>query len=100
MRPRYLAIPIAVLMAATGTWLIIGSSRASASASPTTTSPSNGLEPRHPVTPDMTKKADAVTRKKAPDFKLSDQDGKTVSLGDFKGKDLVLFFYPKADTPG
>lgn len=37
---------------------------------------------------------------KAPDFSLSNQDGETVSLKDFKGKNVVLFFYPKADTPG
>lgn len=37
---------------------------------------------------------------KAPDFKGIDQDGKTVSLKDFKGKKLVLYFYPKDDTPG
>lgn len=37
---------------------------------------------------------------KAPVFSLKDQDGKTVKLGDFKGRKLVLFFYPKADTPG
>ncbi len=38
--------------------------------------------------------------KKAPDFKLKDQDGKTISLSDFKGKNVVLYFYPKDDTPG
>ncbi len=38
--------------------------------------------------------------KKAPVFKLKDQDGKTVSLNDFKGKDVILYFYPKDDTPG
>ena len=38
--------------------------------------------------------------KKAPTFKLKDQDGKTVSLNDFKGKDVILYFYPKDDTPG
>jgi thioredoxin-dependent peroxiredoxin len=38
--------------------------------------------------------------KKAPAFTLSDQDGKTVSLSDFAGKDVVLYFYPKDDTPG
>lgn len=38
--------------------------------------------------------------KKAPDFKLKNQDGKTVSLGDFKGKNVVLYFYPKDDTSG
>lgn len=37
---------------------------------------------------------------KAPDFKAEDQDGNTVQLSDFKGKKLVLFFYPKASTPG
>jgi len=37
---------------------------------------------------------------KAPDFSAPDQNGKTVSLKDFKGKKLVLYFYPKDDTPG
>ncbi|WP_395094088.1 thioredoxin-dependent thiol peroxidase [Vaginella massiliensis] len=37
---------------------------------------------------------------KVPDFKGVDQDGKTVSLQDYKGKKLVVFFYPKASTPG
>ena len=37
---------------------------------------------------------------KAPDFKAEDQDGNNVQLSDFKGKKLVLFFYPKASTPG
>lgn len=36
----------------------------------------------------------------APAFSLSSQDGKTVSLSDFKGRKLLLYFYPKADTPG
>jgi thioredoxin-dependent peroxiredoxin len=36
----------------------------------------------------------------APDFHLEDQDGTTVSLGDFKGRKLVLYFYPKDDTHG
>lgn len=38
--------------------------------------------------------------KKAPAFKLPDQNGKMVSLKDFKGKHLVLYFYPKDMTPG
>jgi peroxiredoxin Q/BCP len=37
---------------------------------------------------------------KVEDFTLPDQDGNPVSLSDFKGKTVVLFFYPKADTPG
>jgi peroxiredoxin Q/BCP len=37
---------------------------------------------------------------KAPAFTLEDQDGKKVKLSDFKGKPVVLYFYPKADTPG
>jgi thioredoxin-dependent peroxiredoxin len=37
---------------------------------------------------------------KAPDFALSDQDGREVKLSDFAGQMLVLYFYPKADTPG
>ncbi len=37
---------------------------------------------------------------KAPEFSATDQYGKTVQLSDFKGKKLVLFFYPKASTPG
>ncbi len=38
--------------------------------------------------------------KKAPDFTLQDQDGNPVKLSDFKGKQVVVFFYPKAMTPG
>lgn len=37
---------------------------------------------------------------KAPEFTLLDQDGNKVALKDFKGNDVVLYFYPKADTPG
>lgn len=36
----------------------------------------------------------------APDFTLPDQDGNEVSLSDLKGKKVVLYFYPKASTPG
>jgi peroxiredoxin Q/BCP len=37
---------------------------------------------------------------KAPAFSLKDQNGRTVSLSDFKGRKLLIYFYPKADTPG
>jgi thioredoxin-dependent peroxiredoxin len=37
---------------------------------------------------------------RAPDFTLPDQDGREVSLSDLAGKTVVLYFYPKADTPG
>jgi peroxiredoxin Q/BCP len=37
---------------------------------------------------------------KAPNFKLTDQNDKEVKLEDFKGKKLLVYFYPKADTPG
>jgi len=41
-----------------------------------------------------------VTGDKAPDFKVSDETGKIRSLKDFKGKKLILFFYPKDNTSG
>jgi len=37
---------------------------------------------------------------KAPDFTLLDQDGNTVSLADHAGRKVLVYFYPKADTPG
>ena len=37
---------------------------------------------------------------KAPDFSLPDQNGNDVSLSDFLGKKVVLWFFPKANTPG
>ena len=36
----------------------------------------------------------------APEFALLDQDGETVRLSDLRGRSVVLYFYPKADTPG
>jgi len=38
--------------------------------------------------------------KKAPAFTLASSDGEKVSLGDFKGQKVILYFYPKDDTPG
>jgi hypothetical protein len=36
----------------------------------------------------------------APDFEVQDHTGRTVRLSDYRGKDVVLWFYPRADTPG
>jgi peroxiredoxin Q/BCP len=36
----------------------------------------------------------------APDFELPDQDGRVVKLSDFRGRSVVVYFYPKASTPG
>jgi peroxiredoxin Q/BCP len=36
----------------------------------------------------------------APDFEVQDHTGRTVRLSDYKGRDVVLWFYPRADTPG
>lgn len=36
----------------------------------------------------------------APDFEVPDQNGKLIRLQDLRGKKLLLWFYPKADTPG
>ncbi len=37
---------------------------------------------------------------KAPEFTLLDENGKSVSLTDYRGKSVVVYFFPKADTPG
>ncbi|WP_375324364.1 thioredoxin-dependent thiol peroxidase [Flagellimonas sp. GZD32] len=37
---------------------------------------------------------------KVPEFSAKDQDGNSINLSDYKGKKLVVFFYPKANTPG
>lgn len=37
---------------------------------------------------------------KAPDFEIKDQDGNTISSADYAGKKYIVFFYPKASTPG
>jgi len=43
----------------------------------------------------------AITEgRKAPSFTLPDAEGRPVSLSDFKGKDVVVYFYPRDDTPG
>lgn len=37
---------------------------------------------------------------KVPSFEAKDQDGNTINLSDYKGKKLIVFFYPRANTPG
>ena len=44
--------------------------------------------------------AKIVEGRKAPDFTLEDAEGRPVSLGGFKGHDVIVYFYPKDDTPG
>jgi peroxiredoxin Q/BCP len=52
------------------------------------------------VTQNVTKVNKLKVGDKAPDFSLNNQDGKTFSLKDYHGKKVVLYFYPKDDTPG
>jgi peroxiredoxin Q/BCP len=37
---------------------------------------------------------------KVPEFSLANEEGKAIALKDYRGKNVVLFFYPKANTPG
>ena len=39
-------------------------------------------------------------KEKAPEFTLLDENGKSVSLTDYRGKNVIVYFFPKADTPG
>ena len=48
----------------------------------------------------LTKMTTLKVGDKSPDFAALDQQGNTIKLSDYKGKKLVLFFYPKASTPG
>ncbi len=53
-----------------------------------------------PVQQAEAKKAEIKVGDEAPNFTLLDQDGKKRKLSDFEGKYLVLYFFPKAMTPG
>ena len=48
----------------------------------------------------MTESVHLEAGQPAPDFTLSDQDGSPVSLSSLRGRKLILYFYPEADTPG
>jgi len=52
------------------------------------------------VTHDVSKVDKLKVGDKAPDFSIKNQDGKESSLSDYKGKKVILYFYPKDDTPG
>ena len=39
-------------------------------------------------------------KEKAPEFTLLDENGKSVSLKDYRGKNVVVYFFPRANTPG
>jgi peroxiredoxin Q/BCP len=57
-------------------------------------------KPSHKAPPKPLKATGLIEGAKAPAFELPRDGGATVSLSDFKGQKLVLFFYPRADTPG
>ena len=79
-------------------------SRSSAKKRSPGSGPKNRKPPQaKPPSPNRAKSAKPSELKvgqKAPAFTLPDQTGKRVSLSDFKGKKVVLYFYPKDDTPG
>jgi len=52
------------------------------------------------IEPPVTIRSMIETGQTAPDFTLPDQDGNPVTLSDLRGAPVVLYFYPKADTPG
>jgi hypothetical protein len=52
------------------------------------------------LTSDLTSGIVMKVNDKAPEFILPDENGKDVSLKDLRGKTVILFFYPRASTPG
>jgi thioredoxin-dependent peroxiredoxin len=64
------------------------------------TKPVDGTAPKTKSAAPADRKSVLAEAAKAPDFRLPRDGGSTVSLSDYAGKKLVLFFYPRADTPG
>jgi peroxiredoxin Q/BCP len=75
------------------------SATAKASAAKPATAPASKPLPEK-AAPAVGKSSGLVEGAKAPTFRLPRDGGETVALGDFAGRKLVLFFYPRADTPG
>jgi peroxiredoxin Q/BCP len=98
MRDTWTALLLCATLGACGS---SGTAPATAAATPTepTTTPST---PAGDQTMAMETQKPGLLKvgDKAPDFTLEDQDGKTVTLADFKGQRVLMWFYPKADTPG
>jgi thioredoxin-dependent peroxiredoxin len=57
-------------------------------------------QPQWKSAPSLTSNPMIQAGENAPEFTLPDQDGNDVSLSDYSGQTVVLYFYPKADTPG
>jgi peroxiredoxin Q/BCP len=73
--------------------------KAASKAAPKTT-PKAKAAPKAPAKAGVSPKAGLAVGAKAPAFRLADETGAPVSLGDFAGRFLILYFYPKDDTPG
>ena len=68
--------------------------------SATTTQPSGAAKPEQAEMEEAASARSPIVGKPAPDFTLTNQDNKPVSLDKLKGQWIVLYFYPKDDTPG
>src|SRR5262245_15000408 len=91
MRIAYITAPLGLLFAAAGGAMIYAAKNARVTETPTNEWKVLA-QPRHPVTPEMWKKADAAKGMLAPSFDVQDTDGKTESLADLT-KNGPLFMY-------
>jgi peroxiredoxin Q/BCP len=71
-----------------------GSPRAPKKTAPAAAAPAKELPPASTVSPEL------LVGKRAPELDLEAEPGKRVRIADFEGKKIVLYFYPKDDTPG